>query len=226
MRTGLPPGSGEDGGTGWKERAVERSLRSARERAVSRSERFIHVATELLYETGSLEFTVQELVERSRLSLRSFYQHFASKEDLLLAVFEEAIRGYVEGLRATVESLGAPSERLHAYVTSFYAAGQGRNQPASQALSRYLLVLTQTDPSELARVLEPQIALLHEIVEAGVAAGELRTDIPPRALTLLVTHTLMASVEMNVLGTHLTGDAVSADDLWAFCTGGVGRPSG
>jgi AcrR family transcriptional regulator len=78
------PGEAE----GWRERAVERSLRSARERAVSRSERFITVATQFLYETGSLEFTVADLVERSGMSLRSFYQHFSGKDELLLAVFE------------------------------------------------------------------------------------------------------------------------------------------
>lgn len=187
---------------------------------MSRSERFIQVATELLFETGSLDFTVQELVERSKMSLRSFYQHFASKDELLLAVFEEAIRGYVEVLRTTLDTIEDPAERLHAYVLGFYEAG-GSNQAASQALSRFLLMLTQSEPSELARVLEPQIALLAEIIDAGLASGQVRADIPPTVLTLLVTHTLMASVEMDVLGTHLTGDTAAPDDLWAFCSAAV-----
>src|SRR5690242_17522451 len=78
--------------TSWRERAVERSLRSARAKAVSRSDRFIQTATELLSETGRTDFTVQELVERSKTSLRSFYQHFGSKDELLLALFEDIIR--------------------------------------------------------------------------------------------------------------------------------------
>ncbi len=76
----------------WRERAVERSLRKARARAVTRSDRFIAAANALLQETGRTDFTVQEIVERSKMSLRSFYQHFASKDDLLLALFEELIR--------------------------------------------------------------------------------------------------------------------------------------
>lgn|SRR5579875_4026744 len=205
----------------WRDRAVARSLRSARERAVSRSERFIAVATELLFETGSLDFTVQELVERSQMSLRSFYQHFASKDELLLAVFEEAVGKFVEGLREATGEIDDPLEKLRLYVTSFYEAADSGNRPASSALSRYMLMLTQDQPAQLARVLEPQIALLSEIVEAGVAAGSLRGDIPPGALTLLVTQTVMSAVEMKALGAHLVGDGLTAEQLWDFCTGGV-----
>ena len=214
-RTSLPDSEG------WRQRAVERSLRSARERAVSRSERFIQVATELLYETGNLDFTVQDLVERSKMSLRSFYQHFASKDELLLAVFEEAIRSFVEALRAIVETEPDPMERLHIYVTSFFGAGESANRQASAALSRYLLMLTSAEPSELARVLAPQVDLLSEIIGAGMAAGQLRRDIPPAVLTILVTQTLMSAVEMNVLGTELTGEPVRAEDLWAYCRDAV-----
>src|SRR5580693_5669518 len=58
---------------GWRSRAVERSLRTARARAVTRSDRFIAAATQLLVETGRTDFTVQDIVERSQMSLRSFY---------------------------------------------------------------------------------------------------------------------------------------------------------
>lgn len=191
---------------------------------MSRSERFIQVATELLYESGNLDFTVSELVDRSGMSLRSFYQHFAGKEDLLLAVFEEAIRTYVRALRRSVDSVEDPIEKLRVYVTGFYGAGESANRAASAALSRYLLGLTGSNPSDVARVLEPQIALLRQIVDTGVAQGRIRSDIPAAALTLLITHTLMSAVEMNVLGSRLTGDEVAADELWEFCAGAVRPP--
>src|SRR5437762_11831336 len=76
----------------WRERAIERSLRTARAKAMSRSDRVIQVAMELLSETGRTDFTVQELVEGSKTSVRSFYEHFGSNDELLLALFEEVIR--------------------------------------------------------------------------------------------------------------------------------------
>src|ERR1039458_5626042 len=79
------------GATQWQERTVERSLKAARQRAISRGNTFIAAAVALLRTTGKVDFTVQEVVDRSGMSLRSFYQHFASKDDLLLAVVEERV---------------------------------------------------------------------------------------------------------------------------------------
>ena len=42
------------------------------------------------------DFTVQEVVERSGQSLRSFYQYFGGKHELLLALFEESVRWTAE----------------------------------------------------------------------------------------------------------------------------------
>ena len=195
---------------------MERSLRTARAKAVSRSERFIGAATQLLGETGAIDFTIQDLVERSGLSLRAFYQHFATKDDLLLAVFEEAIRTFVAQLGTDLAGVDDPLERLHTYVAGFYSAAE-TSQPISRALTKYLMLLTQSEPGDVARVLDPQTSLLLEIVEAGVAVGQFRRDIRPEYLTLLLTQNLMAAVEMNVLGTYLTGNALSGDDLWAYC---------
>ena len=205
-----------------KEQSVERSLRTAREKAESRSERFIAVATQLLAETGNLDFTVSDLVERSGLSLRSFYQHFAGKDELMLAVFEEAVRSFVELLRTSVEAEVDPVEQLRVYVTGFYGASDDTaNRQASAALSRYLLLMTSSDSADLARVLAPQIELLSEII----SRGGFRADIPPSALTVLVTQTLMSAVEMNVLGTELTGQPITTDQLWAFCLSAVTHQS-
>src|SRR5579872_2116714 len=108
------------GDSRWRERALERSLRSARDRALSRSDRFMAAATELVMETNRTDFTVQQIVERSKMSLRSFYQHFASKDELLLALFEEAIRQATARLRLQVDECDDPVERLRAYVIGLH----------------------------------------------------------------------------------------------------------
>src|SRR5262249_41896556 len=75
----------------WQRQSVDRSLRSARARAHARSDRFVAAATRLLEEKASTDFTVQDVVERSKMSIRTFYKYFASKEDLLVAVSETVV---------------------------------------------------------------------------------------------------------------------------------------
>jgi AcrR family transcriptional regulator len=209
----------------WRERAVERSLRTARARALTRSDRFIVAATELLTETERTDFTVQEIVERSKMSLRSFYQHFGSKDELLIALFEEAIAGYIARLRTIVETHDDPVEQLQAFVTGLIGTVESTPAPASRALTLFHLQLADAHPNEFATALTPQIELLMEIIEAGVSTGQFRSDVGPRQLAMLLMQTLVSVMHMNVLGIQLTGVKVTADEVWTYCLGGIAPPA-
>src|ERR1044071_7315655 len=104
----------------WRELAVARSLDPARVRAENRVQRFLDAALELMASAPDKEFTVQEVVERSGQSLRSFYQYFAGKHELLLAIFEESIRSSAEHMHELIEAEADPLERLHIFATEYY----------------------------------------------------------------------------------------------------------
>ena len=222
------PRQGDAGTTAdarWRERAIERSLRSARDRASSRSDRFMAAATELMRETDRTDFTVQEIVERSRMSLRSFYQHFASKDDLLLALLEEAIRGAIDRLRAQVDVHPDPVDQLRAFVVGLsdlteHATGDSTNR----AFTVYHLRLAESHPTEFAHAIAPQVDLLVQILTAGVATGQFRSDLSVPQMAMIVTQALVSAMHMSVLGVQVANAQVSGDDLFAFCLGGVAPP--
>jgi len=210
----------------WRERAVERSLRSARAKAVSRSDRFIQTATELLSETGRTDFTVQELVERSKTSLRSFYQHFGSKDELLLALFEEVMRGATVDWREEIEAQGDCVAALELLVVRLYAQSTDTSMGGmSRALTAYHLQLAESRPQDYARVLAPMKDVIVELVEAGVSTGRFRDDIEPETLAMILMQTLVAAAHMHALGAHLAGEPLDAERLWAFCMGGLTGPT-
>ena len=86
----------------WQERTIERRLSTARARALARSSSFLATALELVEESGRADFTIQALIDRSNLSLRAFYQHFAGKEELLLALYENVTSQFTEDIRQEV----------------------------------------------------------------------------------------------------------------------------
>jgi uncharacterized protein (DUF1778 family) len=55
----------------WKQRAVERATKAAKLRAEKRVQRFLDAAQTIVTEKGTTDFTVQEVVDRARQSLRS-----------------------------------------------------------------------------------------------------------------------------------------------------------
>ena len=97
----------------WRERALERSLRGARAKAISRSDRFIEVAMELLSETGRTDFTVQELVE-SGVSEGKFRDDIDAEtlamilmQTLVTAAHMHALGAYLTGETLDAERLWA-----------------------------------------------------------------------------------------------------------------------
>ena len=71
----------------------------------TRDARFIKTAVEILRETGRTDFTVQEVVARSKTSLRAFYQHFSSKDELLIALLERTMAQSTQVWRAETTGL-------------------------------------------------------------------------------------------------------------------------
>ena len=100
--------------------AVARSLDSARLRSEGRVQRFLDAGFELLARAESgKEFTVQEVVDRSGQSLRSFYQYFAGKHELLLALFDEAILSTADRLE---EQLAQPDHARSSGSTASWSS--------------------------------------------------------------------------------------------------------
>src|SRR5262250_1935390 len=97
---------------GWRHRAVSKSLSAARTRAEQRVQRLLDAAFRLIDERGTSDFTIQEVVDRSKQSLRGFYQYFDGKDELLFALLEESVREALDDLRSAVESETDALERL------------------------------------------------------------------------------------------------------------------
>ncbi|MGH1553579.1 TetR/AcrR family transcriptional regulator [Streptomyces sp. L7] len=121
----------------WRQRAVERSTRAAKLRAEQRVQRFLDAAQELIAEKRTTDFTVQEVVDRSKQSLRSFYQHFDGKHELLLALFEDALSKSAAEIRETAGSQSDPLQALRLAVEMLFEqslSNPGVERPALQRL--------------------------------------------------------------------------------------------
>lgn len=206
----------------WQRRAVDRSLGTARARAVSRSGQILAAARELTEETGGLDFTVQDIVDRSGLSLRSFYKHFGGKDELLLALLEEILRDFAEDLRRDVEAYDDPVDRLRAYITKFHMRARISSSHGGRAFSGYHVRMLEFRRDEFTAALEPQVKLLREIVESAQAVGRIRTDLNATDVTGLLTVTLMSAAQMSLLDVELTESPLVPEQLWTWCAAAVG----
>src|ERR1700753_2967265 len=101
----------------WQRDSVDRSLRNAIERARKRSDRFVDAAIELLSERDEGDFSIQDVVDRSSQSQRTFYTFFDSKDSLMLAVYETILRKTaMPMLQQRCEGIDDPVLRLRALL--------------------------------------------------------------------------------------------------------------
>lgn len=206
-----------DEDTPWQERAVDRSINSARLRALARSSQFLAAAMELLEESGDIDFTVQDVVDRSQLSLRAFYQHFSSKDDFLLAIFEELVTQFTDELDDLVAESNDPFERLEGYILGFLQQAHDSLPYGGRAWTLYQMRLASERPDDYAKAIRRQVSVLGSIIRDGVEKGVFRSDIPEMAMILLINSSLVSIAQMETFGIKAEGGPIGGDDLWAWC---------
>lgn len=203
--------------TSWQERTIERRLSTARARALARSSRFLATALELVEESGRADFTIQTLIDRSNLSLRAFYQHFAGKDELLLALYENVTSQFTENIRQEVSAADGPMEQLEAFCRGVLSRAESAEAVGGRVMTIYNLSLEIERPDDFAKVWEPHLRLLTKILTSCARAGLVRTDLTPTQLTTLLNTTLTALAQIGVF--HLGGKStkLTEDQLWAWC---------
>ena len=175
----------------WRERAVSRSLNAARSRAEQRVQRFLDAAFSLIDEKGTTEFTIQEVIDRSKQSLRGFYQYFNSKDELLLALFEETVQEATDDLRAVAESESEPLDRLHAFTVRLHEWCDPSEKPRKRSthnrrpIMEFSVQLAVDHPDRVKAAMAPISRLMVELVEAANAAGVINVSDTRRAAALM-----------------------------------------
>src|SRR5579875_1843321 len=189
---------------------------------VTRGERFIKTAVEILGETGRTDFTVQEVVARSKTSLRAFYQHFASKDELLLALFDRTMAHSAQSWRAETTGLDSTAA-MKLVIDRISAQPESSKQDSlNRALSLYNQHLAETRPRDYARVLSPLHQLIRDIVQRGITEGIFRPGIDVGAAAAIVMQTVLGAQRLHWLGAELSGAPIDAAQLYEFCIRALG----
>ncbi len=187
----------------------------------SRPKRFMKSALAILGETGRTDFTVLEVVERSKTSLRSFYQHFSTKDELLLALVDKIMSESTRKWREDTTGLPA-AEALRVLVDRICTPAESTTQDkVNRGLTYYNDHLAEALPSEYARVLEPVYELIKDIINRGMAEGAFRTDLDIDATAALIMQSVLGAMRLRVLGAELSGVPVEAAHIYAFCISGL-----
>lgn len=187
----------------------------------SRASRFMRSALSILGETGRTDFTVLEVVERSKTSLRSFYQHYSSKDELLLALIDKIMAESTRQWRDATAGLAAP-KAMQVLVDRICLPAESSTQDSiNRGLTFYNDHLAESLPREYARVLSPLHELISDILNRGIADGDFRADLDVDPTSALIMQVVLGAMRLRALGAELNGVPIQGADIYRFCIRGL-----
>jgi AcrR family transcriptional regulator len=220
-----------EAGASWRDVAVARVLDPARARAEKRVQRFLDAALELMTSSSGKEFTVQEVVERSGQSLRSFYQYFDGKYELLLALFEDSVRTVAAQLQEEISDESSAAERLHRFIVEYFhhcqpgLKGRTTKRGFAPAFASFSHQLLTEHPVEAARAFQPLASMLEDLLKAAADDGAIRSGLDHDRLA----GTILQAIMFNAFAATISGvpahpaDVDPGEELWDLLINGMGK---
>src|SRR6202012_5836936 len=189
----------------------------------TRAARFIRTAVEILGETGRTDFTVQEVVGRSKTSLRAFYQHFSSKDELLIALWERPRAQSAQAWRAETTGLDSTAA-IKLIIDRISAEPESSTQDSlNRAMNLYNQHLAETRPRYYARVISPLHDLLRDVIQRGITEGVFRANLDVGPAAAIIMQTILGALRLHWLGAELTGAPIDAAHLYDFAVRALGN---
>ena len=201
------------------------SVQTSRARRNQHATEILAAAHRLLEQKGE-EFTTQELIKEAGVALRTFYRHYGSKDQLLLAVIADLISENCRALAEAGRAVSNPVERLQLYITTTVGSLSFIDGEGPKFLTSQHWRLHQEHPREVAAATQPYTDLIMSVLLEGRATRELHPRDPERD-AWLITKTVMAVFHHYAFAPDDPHLVTAADDVWGFCLAAVGgdRPT-
>jgi TetR/AcrR family fatty acid metabolism transcriptional regulator len=168
----------------------------------TKRERILRAAVDVFAQNGYFNAKVSEVARSAGVADGTIYLYFDGKEDLLVTIFREHTRNYLQSLERDLSTISRPEDRLRVAIRH-HMETLGRDRAlaiVSQVELRHSLkFMSLLSQQEVADYLN----ILRKIVEHGQTEGVFRRNLHP---------TLVAKAVFGVLDEMVTSWILSEKD--------------
>jgi AcrR family transcriptional regulator len=177
-----------------QDRAVERAVLSARQRAQAEIGSILDAAWSVLARTGWEDLKIGMVLEQAQVSTRNFYRNFSGKSALLIALFEEEVSRFSDQITKAMGADCDPAEQVSAWIAlNVRRAYSPRSQARARLFATEGPALALEFPDDVQRIRRLLLDPLAAAVDAGVRSGDFDTPSPEEGAIViwLLTSSLM-----------------------------------
>jgi TetR/AcrR family fatty acid metabolism transcriptional regulator len=140
--------------------------------------RIISAATKLFAENGYQQTTISDIAKMVSLSEGSIYEHFLSKEDLLLTIPDLWIANSIEEFKIQLLGIEGSSNKLRKFLW-WYLYYIEREPLTAKVVFLFLKTSSNFMKTEVYSNVKAFYSILLEIFEEGRKSGEMKKDLDP-----------------------------------------------
>jgi TetR/AcrR family transcriptional regulator, fatty acid metabolism regulator protein len=175
-------------------------------KTAARREQIVKAAEKIFAEKGFHEATISEIAKGAGLSEPTIYEYFPSKEDILFNIPADTSEKLGELLRFHLQMAKGTAGKLRAMIYILFWIHQ--TDPNYAAVSYIILKQNRSFiKTEAYSVLRKNLRPLIDVIEEGIASGEIKSGFTPyfiRSVILgtiehLTTRKIMIGTEDNLL---------------------------
>ena len=143
-----------------------------------RRAQIFEAALQVCAEKGYFNTRVDDIAQRAGLSKGALYHHFASKQELFLALFSEMMEGFVELMTQVMEQSPTASVALRAAVRQFVEAFEQQPGLMRGMFDLYLLAVREPDfRAQIMGYYSKMVEAAAVVIQRGIDSGEFSADI-------------------------------------------------
>lgn len=179
-----------------------------------RQQQIINAAIELIAEKGIQQLTIKNISKKIGVVEGAIYRHFDSKISILLgilSVFKQSKNGVTDILNTESES---PLEQLQILFSERFKYFTKNPAIAAVIFSEEIFQNDKQLSDAVFTIMNDSQKVIQKLIEKGQKNGQLRSDIPPGQLSLIIT----GSVRLIVTKWRLSGFAFNLEQggsqLW------------
>ncbi|PKM42211.1 MAG: hypothetical protein CVV03_10270 [Firmicutes bacterium HGW-Firmicutes-8] len=154
--------------------------------------RIIQTAREKINRSGFRQFTVNDIAVKLGISKNTVYKYFNSKYEIISAVVDMNVELEKAGVLKALESEGSWSDKLHALMFTYVPE---RPVWVTEEIERFY-------PQEWVKIKAMRKwrgPILAEVFMNALNNGEIRSDISPEAVSLIIGGVFLALVKSSNL---------------------------
>lgn len=154
--------------------------------ATNPADRILDAAAESFATHGSRGASMRAIADAAGMRAPSIYNHFASKDELLIAVGKRYFAALVPELHSASRMPGSGVARLENLIRA--ATAVATEHPFDHLTMVRELMQVRREPGAESLVTDGQrcIAIWHMVIRRGQSDGSVRTDITPAGMTWLI----------------------------------------